>query len=278
MARVVFLFAYALTGCLVMAPSAGLTAVQLSAKANQVVMIRNSNRSTLIKGQAKLDEEFTYKLRVGAGQRLFVELDSNEYVSFNVTAPGASSALFRSSQSEPGFSGLMPSDGFVTIKLSSRALSDGAAKRNYPPELSNFSLRIMLTGTPMSPLFISHDALTSGTRYSASITIPCKKYTNYGRQISSCEAALVRRSNNGATLTVTNTDGEQMQILFVNGKPVATDRCFEWKAQPQPDASLLLFGTHSCGASLLTFKGYSGLSHRLGGLDSYEVPNWLLTK
>lgn len=79
----------------------------------------------------------SYRLGVSAGQRMNVTLDTdNSSNYFNITAPGASEALFNGSISGNGTSVVIPSSGTYTISV---YLMRNAARRN---ETANYSLTL----------------------------------------------------------------------------------------------------------------------------------------
>jgi len=125
---------------------------------SQRVTFRAGADSTLLKGQLKGDQIVDYKLRAGAGQTLTVELKgSNPQNYFNVMVAGTDNALFIGSSSGTRFSGLLPSDSDVSVRV---YLMRPAARRN---ETSAYSLKLGIGGASLAPVPASRDALIPGT-------------------------------------------------------------------------------------------------------------------
>jgi len=222
-------FAFAAAGLLsISLPAAG--ALAQVAIESQRVTFRAGADSTLLKGQLKGDQTIDYKLRAGAGQTLTVELKgSNPQNYFNVMAAGTDNALFIGSSSGNRFSGLLPSDGDVRVRV---YLMRPAARRN---ETSTYSLKVGIGGAPLAPVPASRDALIPGTPYHASADVPCVSG-------SSGKASVIRRANTSATVVVTNPEGQKRQVLFVKGQAVATDQPEKLTVQRRGDVSVLLLG------------------------------------
>ena len=223
--------------------AAGLLAISLPAAAtwarvaieSQRVTFRAGADSTLLKGQLKGDQTVDYNLRAGAGQTLTVELKgSNPQNYFNVMAAGTDNALFIGSSSGNRFSGFLPSDGDVRVRV---YLMRPAARRN---EASTYSLKVGIGGAPLASVPASRDALIPGTPYHASAQVPC--VSGSSGKAASCKASVIRRANTSATVVVTNPEGQKRQFLFVKGKAVATDQPEKLTVQRRGDVSVLLLG------------------------------------
>jgi hypothetical protein len=186
-------------------------------------------------GQLQGDQTVDYILRASAGQSLSVELQaSNPQAEFNVVAAGAEQALFIGSVSGQHFRGLLPSDGEVTVRV---FLMRAAARRQEP---SAYTLRFGITGTPLTPLPASRDALIPGTPYHASTEVVC----GLGSKplAARCKAFVIRRANNSATVVVTNPKGQKRQFLFVRGQALASDQAEPLSVRRRGDFSLLTLG------------------------------------
>src|SRR5262245_11078303 len=87
-------------------------------RTERIQFARDAQGATL-KGQIRGDESIDYLLAAKAGQSLTVTLESLSSPTsyFDVTAPGADSALFVGSTSGNTFSGKLPSDGDYTIRV-----------------------------------------------------------------------------------------------------------------------------------------------------------------
>jgi hypothetical protein len=200
------------------------------------VTFRPGSTATRLQGTLKGDQTIDYRLRAGAGQRLTVDLKASHPQTFlNVIAAGSSSALFIGSVSGNRFSGLLPSDGDVTVRM---YLMRPAARRN---ETSTYDLRLGIVGTPLTPLPASRDALIPGTPYHASAQVSC--FSGSRGKVSSCKASVIRRASSSATVVVTNPGGQQRQFLFVQGRAVGSDQSESLSVQRRGDLSILTLGT-----------------------------------
>jgi hypothetical protein len=226
--------AFAAAGLLAISlPAAGALA-QVAIESRRVTFPTGAS-SALLKGQLKGDQTVDYKLRAGAGQTLTVELKgSNLQNTFNVMAAGTDNALFIGSSSGNRFSGFLPSDGDVRVRV---YLMRPAARRN---ETSTYSLKLGIGGAPLAPVSAARDALIPGTPYHASAEVPC--VSGSSGKAASCKAAVIRRTNTSATVVVTNPEGQKRQVLFVKGQAVATDQPEKLTVQRRGDVSVLLLG------------------------------------
>jgi hypothetical protein len=218
----------------------GAGVAQTAIEAQRVSFAAGTN-SIQLQGQLKGDQTIDYKLRAGAGQTLTVELKgSNLQNYFNVMAAGSENALFIGSSSGNSFRGLLPSDGDVRVRL---FLMRPAARRQ---EMSNYSLRLAIVGTPLAPLPASRDALLPGTPYHAAAEVPCGSGGGSGgsAKVAWCKAFVIRRANNSATVVVTSPAGQKRQFLFVQGKAVASDQPEPLALQRRGNVSLLRLGNN----------------------------------
>ncbi len=223
--------------------AAGLLAVSLPGAGAMAQVAIESQRvtfgagatSTLLTGQLKGDQTIDYKLRASAGQTLTVELKgSNLQNYFNVIAAGTDNALFIGSSSGNRFSGFLPSDGDVRVRV---YLMRPAARRN---ETSTYSLKVGISGAPLTAVPASRDALIPGTPYHASAEVPC--VSGSSGKATRCKASVIRRADNSGTVVVTNPEGQKRQFLFVKGKAVASDQPEALTVQRRGDVSVLLLG------------------------------------
>lgn len=98
-----------------------------SVRQETVRFARGTSGATLT-GQVRGYDSVQYSMGVTAGQKLDVQLDSgNPSLYFNVTAPGASAALYNSSIDGNGTSITIPSSGTYLIDV---YLMRNAARRN----------------------------------------------------------------------------------------------------------------------------------------------------
>ncbi len=221
-------------GLLVFGLPAGEALAQSGIESRKVSFAAGAD-SALLKGQLKGDQTVDYKLRAGAGQTLTVELkSSNPQNYFNVMAAGTDTALFIGSSAGNRFKGLLPSDGDVTVRV---YLMRPAARRN---ETSTYSLKVGIGGAPFSAVPASRDALIPGTPYHASADVPC--VSGSSGKATRCKASVIRRTNSGATVVVTNPEGQTRQFLFVKGKAVASDQPETLAVTRRGDVSVLTLG------------------------------------
>lgn len=175
--------------------------------------------SATIKGTLKGGADVDYVVRAAAGQTLEVKLQgTNPQNDFNVLPPGsADAAMFVSTMTGArSWSGVLPADGDYAIRV---YLMRPAARRN---ESSRYTLTVAVTGEPLLPLPAARDAKVAGTAYHATAKVPCT--LPYRPDVKSCDAGVVRRGNDGtATVEVIGPTGVQRRILFVQGKPAASD-------------------------------------------------------
>ncbi len=170
-----------------------------------------------ITGQLKGDADVDYLVRAAAGQTLSVELKvSNRSNYFNVLPPGSADVAMYVGQTGDAYTGLLPADGDYKVRV---YLMRSAARRN---EVSTFTLTIRVTGTALPPLPASQDARIPGTPFHASASITC--VMPFGdSQAKPCEAFVVRRGVDGTATVEVPYMGGRRRLLFVKGKPVASD-------------------------------------------------------
>ena len=190
-----------------------------------------------IKGQIKGDETVDYQVRAAAGQALTISLKaSNRQHYFNVLPPESEAAMFIGSTSGSDFKAMLPDDGDYTVRV---YLMRAAARRN---ESSTYTMTIGVSGKALAPLPASQDALVPGTRFHASGSVTC--VTMLDPKPQSCDASVVRRGRDGtATVDVRGRDGYRRRILFVAGKPVASDSTDALGATRKGDVTIVSFGT-----------------------------------
>ncbi len=104
---------------------------------NETVRFDRGSSGTTINGSIRGDQSVNYRLAVSAGQRMSVQLDTDNTSNyFNITAPGASAALFTGSLDGNSASVVIPSSGTYVISV---YLMRNAARRN---ERANYSLTV----------------------------------------------------------------------------------------------------------------------------------------
>jgi hypothetical protein len=172
--------------------------------------------SAVIKGQLKGDATVDYTVRASAGQTLSAKLQkSNAQNYFNVMPPGSAGSAMFVGDSGDDFTGVLPADGDYTVRV---YLMRPAARRG---ESSNYTLTIGVTGKALTPTPASKDALVPGTPYHASARIQC--VPAYESAPRACDAFVVRRGFDGTATVDIPGSAEKRSILFVKGKPVASN-------------------------------------------------------
>jgi len=199
--------------------------------------------SATVKGNVRGDAFVDHRIRASAGQTLKATLlGSNTQNYFNVLPPGSVDvAMFVGQVAGASYEGVLPTDGDYTIRV---YLMRAAARRN---ETSNYVLTVEVTGAPLAPVPASKDALIPGTPFHASASVSC--VPPYSAKAQQCEAFVIRRSFNGtATVEVRGPKGLKRVVLFVSGKPVASDSMEAMTFSradggSRPNATIVKFGT-----------------------------------
>ena len=195
--------------------------------------------SAIINGRVKGYSDVDYLVRGGAGQTILVSLKrSNRSNYFNVLPPGSKDVAMYAGQTGEDFTGVLPTDGDYTIRV---YVMRAAARRN---ESSNYTLTVRLTGNALAPVPASQDALLPGTPFHASAKIPCVPYIEKFREkkLGECEAFVIRRGFDGtATVEIPQENSVPRRILFVRGKPVASDSPFPVTYSRRDDRTIVTF-------------------------------------
>lgn len=182
------------------------------------VRFRKGASGTTITGKIKGRHSVDYRVQARAGQALTVTFKPSSLSAyFNILPPGSGDvAMFVGSTSGNHFENILPSDGIYTIRV---YLMRSAARRN---ESSTYTLAVSVKGKPLEPTPASLDATKPGTHYHASTSIAC--VPPYESAARTCEAFVIRRGFGGtATVEIRLAAGYKRNILFVAGKPVASD-------------------------------------------------------
>lgn len=109
---------------------------------SETVKFPRGSSGTTIQGSITGQDSVQYSIGVKAGQTVSVQLDSNNASNyFNVTAPGASEALYNSSVSGNGTSFVVPSSGNYVIDV---YLMRNAARRG---ETGKYTLTLYVENT-----------------------------------------------------------------------------------------------------------------------------------
>ena len=209
--------------------------------------------SAKIKGQLKGDETVDYVLRASAGQTLTVTLKrSNGANYFNVLPPNSTDVAMFIGQIGGDFKGILPTDGDYTVRV---YLMRSAARRN---ESSDYTLTISVTGKPLVPVPASQDAVIPGTPYHARAPFTCVANPYAETRPQKCEAFVIRRGFDGTATVEIQQDGiVKRRLLFLKGKPVASDSSESMAVTRQGDVTTVKFdsGEHYEIVDALIFGG-----------------------
>ena len=147
------------------------------------------------------------------------------------------------------YTAMLPSDGDYVVRV---YLMRPAARRG---ESSDYTLTIGVTGKPLAPLPAAKDALVPGTSYHATAKIKC--VPAYETTTKDCDASVIRRGHDGTATVDTAGAAENRSILFVKGKPVASNasRIDVLSSERKGDVTVV----------------------KLGESERYEIPDALLT-
>jgi hypothetical protein len=207
-----------------------------SAQQETVVAFAKGTSSQTLKGTIKGDQSHNYIVDARAGQTLTIDFKpTNASAYFNVTAPGADSAMFIGSTSGNRFSGPLTVSGRHVVQV---YLMRNAARRN---EVANYTLTIGVTGAAAAAPKPSHDALVKGTNYNATAEVPC--VTTAGAAKGRCKAGVMRMAGGEATVELQTPDGGQRHIYFKNGRPDSSDANAPMRATRQGDTNIIRIGT-----------------------------------
>jgi hypothetical protein len=240
----------AATMVLVLAQSVMGTAVAAAGIRQEKVQFAKGASSAVIKGQIKGDAMVDYLVRAAAGQTLSVKLQkSNAQNYFNVMPPGSTgSAMFVGDTGE-NYTGMLPADGDYIVRV---YLMRPAARRG---ENSNYTLTVGASGKALAPITASKDALIPGTSYHASAKIRC--VPAYETTPRDCDAFVIRRGFDGTATVDIPGRAEKRSILFVKGKPAASDA----------QAMDALTSERKADVTIV----------KLGADERYEIPDALVT-
>jgi len=217
------------------------------------VQFKKGATSAVIKGQVKGDSDVDYLVRAGAGQTLTVTLkksSSSNY--FNILPPKSKDVAMYVSQTGENFKGVLPTDGDYRVRV---YLVRAAARRN---ESSKYTLTVGLTGKALEPVPASKDAVIPGTHFHASAKVSCVPYIEKfkDKKQQECQAFVIRRGFDGtATVEIPQGNSVNRRILFVKGKPVASDSSDPVIFTRKDDVTIVTFDTD----------------------ERYEIPDALIT-
>lgn len=194
--------------------------------------------SATIKGTLKGDGDTDYLVRAAAGQTLEVRLEAkNGQANFNVLPPGLTNVAMFSTRDtgQLAYKGVLPADGDYAIRV---YLDRPAARRK---EAAPYTLTVAVDGKALPPLSAARDAKVAGTAYHATAQVRCT--LPYQPEVKTCDAGVVRRGNDGtATFESAGKAGVQRRILFVQGKPVASDAMQPMTSAREGDTTVVKIG------------------------------------
>jgi hypothetical protein len=194
--------------------------------------------SATIKGQLKGDAYVDYVVGAAAGQTISVALKvSNRSNYFNVLPPGSADVAMHVGQDGEPYTGVLPTDGDYTVRV---YLMRNAARRN---EVSDYTLTISVTGKALAPLPASQDALLPGTPFHASAMVRCLPMPYGDAKPQQCEAFVIRRGVDGTATVEIPSKAIKRRILFVSGKPVASDSSEKMTVTRQGDVTTVKFAS-----------------------------------
>jgi hypothetical protein len=203
------------------------------------VQFKKGAASAVIKGRLKGYASVDYLVRAGAGQTISVSLKpSNRSTYFNVLPPGSKDVAMYAAQTGEEYKGILPADGDYAIRV---YLVRAAPRRN---ESSDYTLTVGVAGKPLAPLPAARDALVPGTAFHATAQIACVPYLETFREKKpqACAAGVIRRGVDGtATVEIPQEGSVTRRILFVTGKPVASDSPSPLTSSRQGDVTTVTF-------------------------------------
>jgi hypothetical protein len=222
-------------------PIVGTTTAANTGIRQERVQFPKGATSATLKGRLKGYSDVDYLVRAGAGQTITVSLKrSNLSNYFNVLPPGSKDVAMNVTQTTEDFTRMLPTDGDYTIRV---YLVRAAARRNEP---TNYTLTIRVTGKALAPVPAFKDALIPGTSFHASAKITCVPYIEKFREKKpqECEAFVIRRGFDGtATVEIPQANSVRRRILFVKGKPVASDSQDPMTFSRKDDFTIVTFDT-----------------------------------
>jgi hypothetical protein len=203
----------------------------------QQVQFAKGASSASLQGKLKGDETVDYVVRAGAGQTLTVALKkTNPQNYFNVLPPGSNDVAMYVGQTGNDFKGVLPTDGEYIVRV---YLMRAAARRN---EASDYTLTVGVTGKALAALPAAQDAVLPGTPFHASAQVTCVPFLE--TKPRPCEAFVIRRGVDAtATVEIAQPSSGKRLILFVQGKPVASDSQDALSFSRQGDVTVVKLGT-----------------------------------
>jgi hypothetical protein len=201
----------------------------------RVTFAKGASAAT-IKGQLKGGADVDYLVHAAAGQTLSVSLKgSNRSNYFNVLPPGSADVAMHVGQDGEPYTGMLPADGDYKVRV---YLMRNAARRN---EISNYELTVAVTGKPLAPIPASQDAVIPGTSYHASAPVTCLPMPYGDLKPQQCDGFVIRRGTDGTATVEIRSKDIKRRILFVKGKPVASDSAEKMTVSRKGDITVVKF-------------------------------------
>jgi hypothetical protein len=215
----------------------GNVAAQPPAPRQERVAFAKGASSATIKGQVKGDETVDYVVGASAGQTITVTLKpSNPSNYFNVLPPDNQDVAMYAGQTGDPYTGMLPADGVYKVRV---YLMRNAARRSA---VSTFTLTVGITGKALAPLPAKLDATVAGTPYHATAQVACAPMPYGDTTPKKCDAGVIRRGSDGtATVEISLGTAGKRRILFVAGKPVASDSMEKMTSTRQGDETTVTF-------------------------------------
>lgn len=223
--------------CLALAATSVCVQAAPGGKQEQV-MFAAGKSSKVVSGSVQGKNTLDFLVTAKAGQLLSVSQKAGSKAYFNLNSPSTDLAMFNGSVSGGDLKNRqLPNEGTYAVRV---YLMGGAADNN---EKVPVQLNIAVTGKPLAPLSDKMDAKVGKTPYHATASVPCKYYLD--PKLTSCDGGVIRRGEDGTATMVMKMKGFTRSILFVKGKPVASDSAEEMKSAKKGDLTTITFGDNS---------------------------------
>lgn len=186
-----------------------------------------------VKGKAYVD----YMVKAGAGQSLAVTLKpSSTSAYFNLLPPKSTgAALYNGSMGGNKMANRrLPSDGRYTIRI---YLMGAAADEG---KTVSYRLTVLLSGRAIAAKTGGGDVKIPGTPYHARGPVDCKIALDKAR--TQCDASVIRRVGNGNATVDLKAGRLVRSVLFVAGKPAASDSYEAFSFERKGDMTIIRFG------------------------------------
>lgn len=212
-------------------------AVSQNAPTKKRVQFKAGTTQASVRGSLVGYDTIDYLVRSGAGQSLTVSMRaSNAGAYFNVIAPGQKdAAMFMGEMNSNRMEHrVLPTEGDYVVRV---FLVRAAARRK---EKSNFTLSIGLAKRALPNGGAAGDVKIPGTPFHASTDVPATYYLE--PSIKSAKAYVQRRGTDGTATVEVRSGVFKRRILFVKGKPVASDSTDKFTVERKGDVTIIKFG------------------------------------